>query len=115
MNGTPSDLTSFWDYYVSEHADPTCRALHFAGTSLAFACVAGAAWQPWMLLLAPVVGYGFAWVGHLRFERNKPASWNSIRDLWWSFLCDMKMWSLVATGRMNAEVERVTSERSAAL
>ena len=112
MAETPADLRSFWDYYVSEHADPTCRALHFFGTSLAFACLAGAAWQPWLLLLAPVFGYGFAWIGHFRFERNKPASWNSARDLWWSFLCDLKMWSYIATGRMNAEVERVMSSKA---
>lgn len=27
----------------------------------------------WLLLL-PVIGYGFAWVGHFLFERNKPAT-----------------------------------------
>ncbi|EJT84084.1 hypothetical protein PPS11_26429 [Pseudomonas putida S11] len=29
----------------------------------------------WLLLLAlPVFGYGFAWVGHFFFERNRPAT-----------------------------------------
>jgi hypothetical protein len=26
------------------------------------------------LLLLPVIGYGFAWVGHFFFEHNKPAT-----------------------------------------
>lgn len=29
----------------------------------------------WLLLLAlPVFGYGFAWVGHFFFEKNRPAT-----------------------------------------
>ncbi|MNW18180.1 hypothetical protein D3C71_2176350 [compost metagenome] len=29
----------------------------------------------WLLLLAlPVCGYGFAWVGHFFFEKNRPAT-----------------------------------------
>ncbi|MEL6215967.1 MAG: Mpo1-like protein, partial [Pseudomonadota bacterium] len=28
----------------------------------------------WWLLLMPICGYGFAWVGHFAFERNKPAT-----------------------------------------
>jgi hypothetical protein len=28
----------------------------------------------WLLLLLPVTGYGFAWVGHFFFEHNKPAT-----------------------------------------
>jgi hypothetical protein len=30
--------------------------------------------QAKVLLLIPVVGYGFAWVGHFFFEKNKPAT-----------------------------------------
>ena len=29
----------------------------------------------WLLLLAvPVAGYGFAWIGHFFFEKNRPAT-----------------------------------------
>ena len=31
--------------------------------------------RQWLLLLAlPLVGYGFAWVGHFVFEKNRPAT-----------------------------------------
>lgn len=31
--------------------------------------------QRWsLMLLLPVIGYGFAWVGHFVFEKNRPAT-----------------------------------------
>ena len=30
--------------------------------------------NPWWLLGMPLVGYGFAWVGHFFFEKNRPAT-----------------------------------------
>ena len=69
-------LSEFYPYYLTEHADPVCRALHFIGTSGVFvlpvlAIVTG---KWWLLALIPVSGYGFAWAGHALFERNKPAT-----------------------------------------
>jgi hypothetical protein len=26
------------------------------------------------MILCPIVGYGFAWIGHFFFEKNKPAT-----------------------------------------
>ena len=103
----PQSFEEFWPYYVSQHADPTCRKLHFVGTTLAFACLAGSVTRPWLLLAAPVVGYGSAWVGHFAFERNKPASWHSAKHFAWSFRGDMRMWALTAAGKMDGEVERL--------
>lgn len=69
-------LEEFYPYYLSEHQNTTSRVLHFTGTGLlvlvAIGAVATGAFV-W-LLLVPVIGYGFAWVGHLFFERNKPAT-----------------------------------------
>ena len=97
----------FWPHYVRAHANPTNRRLHFVGTSLAMACVAGAALlrRPLLLLAAPVVGYGFAWVGHFGFEKNTPASFGHPL---YSFRADFVMWSKIANGTMDAEVERYT-------
>lgn len=69
-------FAQFYPYYLTEHSDKTCRTLHYIGTSL-FLCVLlySIITQKWSFLwLIPVVGYGFAWVGHFFFEKNKPAT-----------------------------------------
>lgn len=104
---TPQSFEEFWPYYVSQHLDPTCRALHFAGTALAMACVAAAPLWPPALLAAPVAGYGLAWIGHFAFEKNRPATWGSPRFAVWSLRGDFRMWRRMVTGAMAAEIERV--------
>lgn len=66
----------FYPFYLSQHENRTCRRLHVIGSLCVLAVVVGAlmARNGWLLLLLPVVGYGFAWVGHFRFEHNKPAT-----------------------------------------
>jgi hypothetical protein len=46
------------------------------GTLLAIVLVAVSAILRWpaLLLAVPLAGYGFAWVGHFVFERNRPAT-----------------------------------------
>ena len=103
----PTTFEEFFPYYVSRHLDPRCRALHAAGTSLAFGCGAlGFLASPRFFLVAPVVGYGLAWIGHFGFEKNRPASWYSARHFWWSMLGDLRMLRLIVTGRMGPELER---------
>ncbi len=95
----------FWPYYVSQHMNPTCRRLHFIGTTLVHLLAAGSAatLNPWLLAAAPFAGYGFAWIGHFGFENNKPASF----DYWlWSLRADFRMYYAMWAGRMGAEVER---------
>jgi hypothetical protein len=69
-------LSEFYPYYLTEHQDPISRALHFIGTGgFIFICIYAIVTQNWwLLLLGPVCGYGFAWVGHFVFEKNKPAT-----------------------------------------
>ncbi|MFC0262030.1 Mpo1-like protein [Fontibacter flavus] len=69
-------LKEFYPYYLSEHQHPTSRRLHFIGTALLFLILAAAIYLSnyWILFLIPLVGYGFAWVGHFFFEKNKPAT-----------------------------------------
>ncbi len=103
------DLTTFddfWPHYVHAHRNPVNRALHYAGTSAALGSVAAAALtlNPAWLLLAPVAGYGPAWIGHYVFEKNKPATF---QHPLWSLRGDLKMFSLALRGRMRAEVERL--------
>ena len=78
-NKTPERYTSlkeFYPYYLSEHQNTTSRVLHFTGTGLLiFVAIAALILGKFsLLLLMPLIGYGFAWVGHIFFERNKPAT-----------------------------------------
>lgn len=98
------DYESFWPYYVSEHRDPVCRNLHFAGTGLVIGCAGlGALVSPWWLLACPIAGYGFAWLGHFVFEKNRPATFTYPL---WSLRADFRMFRLMLTGKMGPELER---------
>lgn len=94
-----NSFAEFYPYYLSEHGDPTCRRLHVVGTSLiigllGFVVVTG----QWVWLwLFPLIGYGFAWVGHFFFEKNRPATFkNPFYSLWGDFV----MWKDVVTGKI---------------
>ncbi len=100
----------FWDYYVAEHAQPLTRLLHFVGTTLGLVLLV---WifqsGKWIYLpLCFVVGYAFAWISHFFVEHNQPATF---KYPFWSFISDYKMVFYMLTGKMNAEVERVSSQK----
>jgi hypothetical protein len=99
-------FAEFWPYYLSEHSRPVTRWLHFAGscTGIALAITAVQQRSGWYALAALVSGYAFAWVGHFGFEKNRPATF---KYPVWSFLGDWKMWSLMLTGRLEGELERL--------
>lgn len=95
----------FWPYYVGEHRRPLCRALHYAGTGTAV-CLFGLGaltLNPLLMFVAPVFGYGPAWVGHFFIEKNRPATFDYPL---WSFLADFKMFGLALRGKMGEEVAR---------
>ena len=100
-----STFGEFWPHYLREHARPATRAVHIAGTWVALAVLSlGLLAGPWWLvLLAPVVGYGCAWMSHLLIERNRPATFTYPA---WSLLGDLRLAWLAATGRLGAELRR---------
>ena len=71
-----STLKEFYPFYLEEHSNSTSRILHFIGTLLVLLLIPTALImnEAKVLLLIPFVGYGFAWVGHFFFEKNKPAT-----------------------------------------
>jgi hypothetical protein len=94
----------FWPFYVAQHSHPTNRRLHFVGTTLVLICCAAAVLvSPWWLLAAPIAGYGFAWVGHFAFQKNKPATFTYPG---WSLRGDFRMYRLIVLGKMGPEIER---------
>lgn len=65
---------SFWSRYLEEHKNPVNCMLHTIGTCLSWAMLGQAVFFQnwWLLILMPLFGYGFAWVGHDFVKRNKP-------------------------------------------
>lgn len=103
----------FWPFYVREHSQKLTRQLHFVGTTLALGCAAGALLtrRRWLLLLAPVAGYGPAWISHFFVEKNRPATF---QHPLWSLKADFVMWLKTIDGTMDAEVDRVLAEEQPA-
>jgi len=95
----------FWPRYLDAHADAGTRWLHFAGTGLGLgALVLGLALGSVVLVvLAPVLAYGLAWLGHFGVARNRPATFTHPL---WSLLSDLRMLGLWLTGRLDAELRR---------
>lgn len=88
-------FAEFYPFYLGEHNNRTCRRLHFVGSTLALVCLAMlvATGRLQYILYALLCGYGFAWVGHYVFEKNRPATfkrplyslagdWVMYRDIW---------------------------------
>ncbi|UVK81830.1 DUF962 domain-containing protein [Pseudomonas sichuanensis] len=93
-------FAEFYPYYLGEHSNPTCRRLHFVGTSLVIALLAYTlASGKWLLLLAvPLAGYCFAWAGHFFFEKNRPATFT---HPWYSLIGDFAMFRDILLGRLS--------------
>lgn len=102
MNRTAQfrSFAEFYPFYLGEHSNPTCRRLHFVGTSLVIALlaytIASGKWL--LLLLIPVAGYGFAWIGHFVFEKNRPATFD---HPWYSLIGDFAMFRDVLLGKVS--------------
>ena len=104
MSKRMESYEEFWLFYVSQHRHPVNRMLHFVGTTLALACLGlGVLGSPLWLLAVPFAGYGFAWLGHFAFERNKPATFTYPL---WSLRGDFRMYRLLWLGRMSPELRR---------
>ncbi|RXJ71357.1 hypothetical protein CS022_21260 [Veronia nyctiphanis] len=92
-------FADFYPFYLSQHTDPTCRRLHFVGSALLlFVLGYSLATSQFLLLLSlPVIGYGFAWVGHFFFEKNRPATFTYPM---YSFIGDWVMFKDMLVGRI---------------
>jgi hypothetical protein len=94
-----ASFRDFYPFYLAEHTNRTSRRLHFVGTCLVIlvvlAIIATGRWR-W-LLIVPVVGYGFAWIGHFFFEKNRPATF---KHPLYSLMGDFAMAWDIARGRI---------------
>lgn len=93
-----SSFKAFYPYYIHEHSNRACRRIHVVGTGLVIlAFLTGLVTiNPLWFLAMPVIGYGFAWVGHYFFEKNRPATF---RYPLWSLMGDFRMFFETVSGR----------------
>ncbi|KAG8898458.1 hypothetical protein FRB99_007425 [Tulasnella sp. 403] len=120
-----TSFQEFYPFYLGQHANPTNRRLHLFGTAIfvlvqlriAISFIPPALsflriikpYRLWRLrirrgnrgrlrlfLLSVVSAYFSAWVGHLHFEKNKPATF---KHPWYSLCSDFKMLKEVASGK----------------
>jgi hypothetical protein len=105
MAEAPRNFAEFWPTYVRAHSQTGTRLMHFTGTALGWTLLVAAIVlrNPWLVLVALVVGYAFAWVSHFFVEHNKPATFGHPG---WSWLADQKMVLLMLVGKMDDEVRR---------
>lgn len=100
-----SNFKQFYMYYLGEHRHPWCRALHYTGSGLVLitllAVLLTRQWH-WLWIL-PLIGYGFAWLGHLLFEHNKPATF---RFPLYSLAADWVMFKDFLTGQLKLKLPR---------
>jgi len=92
-------FAEFYPFYLTEHANITCRRLHFAGSTISLLCLVAliVTLNPLWLLAGLVAGYGFAWIGHFFFEKNRPATF---RYPIYSLRGDFTMLRDVLTGKL---------------
>lgn len=99
MSRQYNTFREFYPFYLEEHSDRICKLLHFIGTWIVVGIILTAIFtaNAWWLLLAPVAGYGFAWVGHFFFEKNRPATFTYPL---YSFMGDWVMWKDIMVGKV---------------
>ena len=89
----------FYPFYLSQHVNKTCRLLHVIASSLIVLLIIYSFYtQQYLLLLTiPLIGYGFAWIGHFVFEKNIPATFTYPV---YSLMGDWVMWWQIITGQI---------------
>lgn len=94
-----ASFAEFYPTYLSQHSNRICRRMHFIGSTLALLSLVTLVLtgNPWWLLTALLCGYGFAWVGHFVFEKNRPATF---RQPLYSLMGDWVMYSQMLAGKI---------------
>ncbi|RZK43255.1 MAG: DUF962 domain-containing protein [Pedobacter sp.] len=98
-------LSEFYPFYLSEHKNFTSRVLHFTGTALVLlTLLAAILFHQWIFFIAiPIIGYGFAWIGHFFFEKNKPATFKYPA---YSLASDFLLFFDLLSGKQQFKVKR---------
>ena len=98
-NGKFNSFKEFYPFYLSEHSKKITKILHAVGSLLVLSILFYSIITKDFIKLAytPIVGYGFAWIGHFVFEKNKPATFQYPL---YSFIGDWVMLKAILTGKI---------------
>ena len=101
---TRMTFATYWPHYLRHHSNRTNRTLHFVGW-LVLLCAAAVALAtqsgPW-LVAGIAAAYTLAWIGHFSFQREAP---DTFRHPWLANLASLKMFALMATGRLRGHLD----------
>tara|TARA_B100000029_G_scaffold390377_1_gene387177 strand:- start:548 stop:859 length:312 start_codon:yes stop_codon:yes gene_type:complete len=94
-----NSFKEFYPFYLSEHSKKSTKLLHVIGSLGVIIILSTAIYlSKWHLLYyTPLCGYGFAWISHFFFEKNKPATF---KYPLYSFLGDWVMLKDILTGNI---------------
>tara|TARA_Y100000590_G_scaffold318403_1_gene360270 strand:+ start:608 stop:919 length:312 start_codon:yes stop_codon:yes gene_type:complete len=94
-----NSFKEFYPFYLSEHSKTSTKIMHLIGSLgviliLIYSFYAN---NLKFILCAPIFGYGFAWIGHFIFEKNKPATF---KFPFYSFMGDWVMLIDILRGKI---------------
>ena len=89
----------FYPFYLSEHSKSSTKLLHVIGSLGVIALILYSIITNnfKVICYTPLCGYGFAWIGHYFFERNKPATF---KYPLYSFIGDWIMLKDILVGKV---------------
>jgi len=98
MENRIKSFEEFYPFYLKQHSNKICRLLHVIGATIVLSLAFTALYHnmPELWIMVPIAGYGFAWVGHFFFEKNKPATF---KYPLWSLKSDFKMYFDILSGK----------------
>ena len=93
----------FWLRYLRAHGSAQTPPLHNIASVEALASLLLATLDWRWLIVAPDVGYGFAWGAHVAIEHNRPQTFGHPL---WSLFSDYRMLLLALTFRLAPHLRR---------
>lgn len=99
MSSEFKSLQEFYPFYLTQHQNKMNLLCHFIGSCLVILILLHALFTGhlWEIILAIIVGYGCAWVGHYFFEKDKPTTF---KYPLYSFCADWMMFKDMVTGKI---------------
>ena len=105
-----NNFKEFYPFHLQQHTEEATKNLHFLGDAIAtgFFVTAVATLNPLWLLGMPL-HYVPSWIGHLKVERNNPATWRYPIS---SITADFANWYYLLQGKKRAIEQRFKANRA---